>query len=397
MITPRRRAVIVSVARTPIGSFCGAFKDVPAPELGAIAIKGALDKTPIKPDEVDEVFMGCVLTAGLGQSPAKQAALKAGLPVSVPCTTVNKVCASGMKAVMLAATAIEIGDADIAVAGGMENMSMVPHYLPTGRTGQKYGNVTMIDGMLYDGLTDAYSMQHMGMCAEDCAEEYRITREEQDEFAIESYSRSAKAWGKGVFEKEIVPVEIKDRKGNVMTVAEDEEYKNVKLNKIPLLRAAFKQGGTITAANASTINDGASALVIMSEEKAAEMGIKPLAYVTSYADASQEPIKFPSTPALAARKALSRADLDVKDVDYWELNEAFSVVGIVNTRLLDIDKNRVNVYGGGVSLGHPLGSSGARILVTLLTVLERKDARYGCAAICNGGGGASAVVVERVK
>ncbi len=397
MITPRRRAVIVSAARTPIGSFCGAFKDTSAPELGAIAIKGALEKTTIKPDEVDEVFMGCVLTAGLGQSPAKQAALKAGLPVSVPCTTVNKVCASGMKAVMLAATAIEIGDVDIAVAGGMENMSMVPHYLPTGRTGQKYGNVTMIDGMLYDGLTDAYSMQHMGMCAEDCAEEHGITREEQDEFAIESYSRSAKAWGKGVFEKEIVPVEIKDRKGNVMTVAEDEEYKNVKLNKIPLLRAAFKQGGTITAANASTINDGASALVLMSEEKAAEMGIKPLAYITSYADASQEPIKFPSTPALAARKALSRVELDVKDVDYWELNEAFSVVGIVNTRLLDIDKARVNVYGGGVSLGHPLGSSGARILVTLLTVLERKDARYGCAAICNGGGGASAVVVERVK
>jgi acetyl-CoA C-acetyltransferase len=302
-----------------------------------------------------------------------------------------------MKAVMLAATAIEIGDADIAVAGGMENMSMVPHYLPTGRTGQKYGNVTMIDGMLYDGLTDAYSMQHMGLCGEDCAEEHGITREEQDEFAIESYSRSAKAWGKGVFEGEIVPVEIKDRKGNVMTVVEDEEYKNVKLNKIPLLRAAFKQGGTITAANASTINDGAAALVLMSEEKAVEMGVKPLAYITSYADASQEPIKFPSTPALAARKALDRAEIDVKDVDYWELNEAFSVVGIVNTRLLDIDKTRVNVYGGGVSLGHPLGSSGARILVTLLTVLERKDARYGCAAICNGGGGASAVVVERIK
>jgi acetyl-CoA C-acetyltransferase len=397
MITPRRRAVIVAAARTPIGSFCGAFKDTSATELGAIAIKGALGKTTIKPSDVDEVFMGCVLTAGLGQSPAKQAALKAGLPVSVPCTTVNKVCASGMKAVMLAATAIEIGDADIAVAGGMENMSMVPHYLPTGRTGQKYGNVTMIDGMLYDGLTDAYSMQHMGLCGEDCAEEHGITREEQDEFAIESYSRSAKAWGKGVFEGEIVPVEIKDRKGNVMTVVEDEEYKNVKLNKIPLLRAAFKQGGTITAANASTINDGAAALVLMSEEKAVEMGVKPLAYITSYADASQEPIKFPSTPALAARKALDRAEIDVKDVDYWELNEAFSVVGIVNTRLLDIDKTRVNVYGGGVSLGHPLGSSGARILVTLLTVLERKDARYGCAAICNGGGGASAVVVERIK
>lgn len=396
-MTNRRKAVIVAAARTPIGSFCGAFKDIPATQLGAIAIKGALEKTSISPSDVDEVFMGCVLTAGLGQSPARQAALSAGIPVSVPCTTVNKVCASGMKAVMLAAMAVEIGDADVVVAGGMENMSRAPHYLPTGRTGQKYGNVTMMDGMLYDGLTDAYSMQHMGLCGEDCAEEHGITREEQDEFAIESYSRSAKAWGKGAFDREIVPVEIKDRKGNVMIIAEDEEYKNVKLNKIPLLRAAFKTDGTITAANASTINDGASALVIMSEEKAVELGIKPLAYITSYADAGQEPVKFPSTPALAARKALSRVGLDVKDVDYWELNEAFSVVGIVNTRLLDIDKARVNVYGGGVSLGHPLGSSGARILVTLLTVLERKDARYGCAAICNGGGGASAVVVERVK
>ncbi|MDD4820904.1 MAG: acetyl-CoA C-acyltransferase [Flavobacteriales bacterium] len=395
-MTKRRQAVIVATARTPIGSFCGTLKDIPATTLGSIAIEGAFERTTISKNDVDEVFMGCVLTAGLGQSPAKQAALGAGLLSSVPCTTINKVCASGMKALMLGAASIELGDNEIVVVGGMENMSMVPHYLPTGRSGQKYGNVTLVDGMLYDGLTDVYSNEHMGLCGEACAEAHGITREEQDAFAIESYTRSAKAWSKGAFDNEIVPVEVKDRKGNVSIMSEDEEYKHAKLDKIPLLRAAFKKDGTITAANASTINDGAAALILMSEEKAKELNIKPLARIISYADASQEPKDFPTSPTLAAKKALSRADMDVKDVDYWEINEAFSVVGIVNTRLLDIDKDHVNIYGGGVSLGHPLGSSGARILVTLMTVLSRKNAHFGCAAVCNGGGGASAVVIERV-
>lgn len=392
----RRQAVIVAAARTPIGSFCGILKDVPATRLGAIAINGALERAGIKKNAVDEVFMGCVLQAGLGQSPAKQAALGAGIPAEVPCTAVNKVCASGMKAVMLAAQSIEIGDNDIVVAGGMENMSMVPHYLPTGRSGQKFGNVSLVDGMLYDGLTDAYSNEHMGLCGEACAESHGITREEQDAFAIESYTRSAKAWSKGAFDNEIVPVEVCDRKGNISYVSEDEEYKHAKLDKIPLLRPAFKKDGTITAANASTINDGAAALVLMSAEKAAELGIKPLAKIVSYADASQASKDFPTTPALAAKKALKKAGLSPADIDYWEINEAFSVVGIVNTRLLDIDKDRLNIFGGGVSLGHPLGASGARILVTLLTVLQRKGARTGCAAVCNGGGGASATVIERI-
>ena len=396
MITKRRQAVIVAASRTPIGSFCGTLKDIPATMLGSIAIEGAFERTILQKKDVDEVYMGCVLPAGLGQSPAKQAALGAGLLASVPCTTVNKVCASGMKAVMLGAASIELGDNDIVVVGGMENMSLVPHYLPTGRSGQKYGNVTLVDGMLYDGLTDAYSNEHMGLCGEACAEAHGITREEQDAFAIESYTRSAKAWSKGAFDNEIVPVEVKDRKGNISVMSEDEEYKHAKLDKIPLLRAAFKKDGTITAANASTINDGAAALILMSEEKAKEMNIKPLARITSYADASQEPKNFPTSPTLAAKKALSKAELEAKDIDYWELNEAFSVVGIVNTRLLDIDKDRVNIYGGGVSLGHPLGSSGARILVTLLTVLSRKNAKRGCAAICNGGGGASAIVIEKL-
>lgn len=392
----KRQAVIVAAARTPIGGFCGSFKDIPSPVLGSIAIRGALERSHVKSSDIDEVFMGCALPAGLGQSPARQAALHAGLPDTVPCTTVNKVCASGLKAAMLAAQTIEAGDADTIVAGGMENMSKVPYYLPSGRTGQKFGNVTLVDGMLLDGLTDAFSNEHMGLCGEACAESHGITREEQDSFAIESYTRSAKAWSKGAFDNEIVPVEVRDKKGNVNIVSEDEEYKNAKLDKIPLLRAAFKKDGTITAANASTINDGAAALVIMSEEKTKKLGLKPLARIVSYADAAQAPKDFTTSPTLAARAALKKAGLTEKDIDYWEINEAFSVVGIVNTRLLDIDKDRVNIFGGAVSLGHPLGASGARIVVTLLTVLARRNARLGCAAICNGGGGASALIVERL-
>ncbi len=392
----KQQAVIVASARTPIGGFCGSLKDIPAPMLGAIAIKGALGRCQVKKGDIDEVFMGCALQAGLGQSPAKQAAIKAGIPESVPCTTINKVCASGMKATMLAAQSIEIGENDTVVAGGMENMSKVPYYLPSGRTGQKFGNVTLVDGMLYDGLTDAFSNEHMGLCGESCAESHGISREEQDSFAIESYTRSAKAWSKGAFDNEIVPVEVTDRKGNVSIVSEDEEYKNAKLDKIPLLRPAFKKDGTITAANASTINDGAAALVLMSEEKAGKLGMKPVARIVSYADAAQAPKDFTTSPTLAVRKALKKAGLTEKDIDYWEINEAFSVVGIVNTRLLDIDKDRVNIFGGAVSLGHPLGASGARILVTLLTILARKNARLGCAVVCNGGGGASAMILERL-
>ena len=393
----KRHAVIVAAARTPIGSFRGGLKDIPATQLGAIAIEGAMERCPsIKKDEIDEVYMGCVLQAGLGQSPAKQAALQAGISDRVPATTVNKVCASGLKAVMLGAQSIEIGDNDIVIAGGMESMSRVPHYLPSGRDGQKFGHVTLVDGMLYDGLTDAFSNEHMGLCGEACAEAYGITREEQDTFAIESYTRSAKAWSKGVFDAEIVPVQVTDRKGHTFQIREDEEYKNAKLDKIPLLHPAFKKDGTITAANASTINDGAAALVLTSEEKAQALGLSPLARIVSYADAAQAPRDFPTSPTLAARRALQRAGLTEKDIDYWEINEAFSVVGIVNTRLLGLDKDRVNVFGGGVSLGHPLGASGARILVTLLTVLERKNAHLGCAAVCNGGGGASALIVERL-
>ncbi len=392
----KQQAVIVASARTPIGGFCGSLKDISAPMLGAIAIKGALGRCQVKKGDIDEVFMGCALQAGLGQSPAKQAAIKAGIPESVPCTTINKVCASGMKATMLAAQSIEIGENDTVVAGGMENMSKVPYYLPSGRTGQKFGNVTLVDGMLYDGLTDAFSNEHMGLCGEACAESHGISREEQDSFAIESYTRSAKAWSKGAFDNEIVPVEVTDRKGNVSIVSEDEEYKNAKLDKIPLLRPAFKKDGTITAANASTINDGAAALVLMSDEKAGKLGMKPVARIVSYADAAQAPKDFTTSPTLAVRKALKKAGLTEKDIDYWEINEAFSVVGIVNTRLLDIDKDRVNIFGGAVSLGHPLGASGARILVTLLTILARKNARLGCAVVCNGGGGASAMILERL-
>ncbi|SDX54267.1 acetyl-CoA C-acetyltransferase [Lutibacter oricola] len=387
--------VIVSVARTPIGSFLGSLSNIPAPKLGAVAIKGALDKINLSPNKVDEVFLGNVISAGLGQAPAKQAAIFAGIPDSVPCTLINKVCASGMKSIMLAAQAIKLGDADIVVAGGMENMSSIPHYIP-GRKATKLGNLNVKDGLLLDGLTDVYDQQHMGTCGDLCAEEHNFTREDQDNYAIQSYSRSAEAWKKGNFSNEIVPVEIPQRKGDPIIFSEDEEYKNVKLDKIPTLRPVFSKTGTVTAANASTLNDGAAALVLMSSNKAKELNLKPLAKIVSYADAAQEPKWFTTAPAKALPKALDKAKIDIKDVDYFELNEAFSIVGLANIKLLGLDNNKVNVNGGAVSLGHPLGMSGARIVIALTSILEQNNAKIGAAGICNGGGGASAIVIERI-
>ena len=389
-----KKVVIVSAVRTPIGSFMGSLSTVPATKLGAIAIKGALDKINLNPNLVDEVLMGNVVQAGNGQAPARQAALFAGLPNTVTCTTVNKVCASGMKAVMQGAQAIMAGDAEIVVAGGMENMSLIPHYVHI-RNGVKFGPTTMVDGMQKDGLTDAYDNNAMGVCADLCATEYKITREEQDAFAIQSYERSAKAWSSGKFNNEIVPVEIPQRRGEPIIFSQDEEYTNVKLDKIPSLNAVFTKDGTVTAANASTINDGAAALVLMSEEKAIALGLKPLAYIKSYADAAQEPKWFTTSPAKALPKALDKAGLLIADVDYFEFNEAFAVVGLANAKILGLDNDKVNVNGGAVSLGHPLGCSGARIIVTLINVLEQNNAKIGAAAICNGGGGASAIVIER--
>jgi len=390
-----KKVVIVSAVRTPIGSFMGSLSTVPATQLGAIAIKGALDKIKLDPNLVDEVLMGNVVQAGNGQAPARQAAIFAGLPNTVACTTVNKVCASGMKAVMQAAQAIMAGDAEIVVAGGMENMSLIPHYVHL-RNGVKFGPTTMVDGMQKDGLTDAYDNNAMGVSADLCASEYKISREEQDAFAIQSYERSAKAWSAGKFNNEIVPVEIPQRRGEPIIFSQDEEYSNVKLDKIPTLNAVFTKDGTVTAANASTINDGAAALVLMSEEKAKAMGLKPLAYIKSYADAAQEPKWFTTSPAKALPKALDKAGLTVADVDYFEFNEAFAVVGLANAKILGLDNDKVNVNGGAVSLGHPLGCSGARIIVTLINVLEQNNAKVGAAAICNGGGGASAIVIERI-
>lgn len=390
-----KKVVIVSAVRTPIGSFMGSLSTVPATQLGAIAIKGALDKIKLDPNLVDEVLMGNVVQAGNGQAPARQAAIFAGLPNTVACTTVNKVCASGMKAVMQAAQAIMAGDAEIVVAGGMENMSLIPHYVHL-RNGVKFGPTTMVDGMQKDGLTDAYDNNAMGVSADLCASEYKISREEQDAFAIQSYERSAKAWSAGKFDNEIVPVEIPQRRGEPIIFSQDEEYSNVKLDKIPTLNAVFTKDGTVTAANASTINDGAAALVLMSEEKAKAMGLKPLAYIKSYADAAQEPKWFTTSPAKALPKALDKAGLTIADVDYFEFNEAFAVVGLANTKILGLDNGKVNVNGGAVSLGHPLGCSGARIIVTLINVLEQNNAKVGAAAICNGGGGASAIVIERI-
>lgn len=388
-----REVVIVSAARTPIGSFGGSLADVSATKLGAAAIQGALAKAGVKPEDVNEVIMGSVLQANLGQAPARQAAKFAGLPNEVACTTVNKVCASGMKAIMMAAQDIMLGDADIVVAGGMENMSQTPFYMEKARYGYRYGHGQLIDGIVKDGLTDVYHQTAMGVSADNTAKEHGITREEQDTFAIESYKRSAAAWAAGKFKDEVVPVTVQTRKGDVV-VSEDEEYKNVNFDKLPALKAVFTKDGTVTAANASTINDGAAALVLMSAEKAKALGLKPIARIVSYADAEQAPEWFTTTPAKALPRAVEKAGLKMSDIQFVELNEAFSVVGIVNTRLMQLDPAKVNVNGGAVSLGHPLGCSGARIIVTLINVLKQNNARYGGAGICNGGGGASAMVIE---
>lgn len=388
-----KEVVIVSVARTPIGSFMGNLSSIPAPRLGAIAIKGALAKINIKPEAVEEVLMGNVVQANTGQAPARQAAIYAGIPDTVPCTTINKVCASGMKAIMQAAQSIALGDTSIVIAGGMENMSQIPHYVHM-RNGVKFGPSTLVDGMQKDGLVDAYDQNAMGVCADACASDYSFSREEQDAYAVQSYKRSKEAWQEGKFDDEVVPVEVPQRRGEPLIISEDEEFKNVKLEKIPALRPAFTKDGTVTAANASTINDGAAAVVLMSTEKAKELGIKPLARIKSYADAAQEPEWFTTAPAKALPKALDKAGITIDDVDFFEFNEAFSVVGLANMKLLNLSDSNVNVNGGAVSLGHPLGCSGARITITLLSVLRQHNAKIGAAAICNGGGGASAIVLE---
>jgi len=390
-----KEVVIVAVARTPIGSFMGSLATIPATKLGAIAIKGALEKIGVAPAMVEEVFMGNVVSAGLGQAPARQAAIAAGIPDTVPCTTVNKVCASGMKAVMLAAQTIALGTAEIVVAGGMENMSAIPHYQHA-RNGTKFGGITLEDGMQRDGLVDAYDQVPMGVCADACASKYKFSREDQDAFAIQSYERSSKAWSTGKYADEIVPVTIPQRRGDPIIFSEDEEYKNVKMEKIPALRAAFTKDGTVTAANASTINDGGAALVLMSLEKATALQLKPLAKIKSYADAAQAPEWFTTAPAKALPKALAKANIEMADVDFFELNEAFSVVGLANMKLLNITDENVNVNGGAVSLGHPLGVSGARIVIALTSILKQNNAKIGAAAICNGGGGASAMILERI-
>jgi acetyl-CoA C-acetyltransferase len=389
-----RTVYIVSAVRTPIGSFGGSLKDVPSTQLGAAAIKAAVERAGLQPQHVQEVLMGCVLQANLGQAPARQAAKYAGLPDSVICTTVNKVCASGMKAIAQGAQSILLGDADIIVAGGMESMSNVPYYSPDTRWGNKYGNVSLVDGLAKDGLTDCYHNYAMGNAAELCAKEYNITREQQDAFAIQSYTRSQRAWESGKFADEVVPVEIPLRKGGVILFAKDEEPYNVKFDKIPGLKPTFQKDGTVTAANASSMNDGAAALVLMSKEKADELHIKPIAIIKSYADAEQVPEWFTTTPSLAVPKAVAKAGLQLNDIDFIELNEAFAVVGIANTKQMDLDAAKVNVNGGAVAIGHPLGCSGARIIVTLINVLKQNGGRYGAAGICNGGGGASAMVIE---
>ena len=387
--------VIVSMARTPVGSFLGSLSSISAPKLGSIAIKGALDKIGLNANKVDEVLMGNVVSAGLGQAPARQAAMFAGIPDTVPCTTINKVCSSGMKAIMIAAQSIQCGDAEIVVAGGMESMSRIPHYL-NGRNSVKLGNINVTDGLLIDGLTDVYDQKHMGTCGDLCAKEYDFSREDQDAFAIESYNRSANAWKENRFSNEVVPVEIPQRKGDAIIFSEDEEYKNVKMEKIPTLRPVFSPEGTVTAANASTLNDGAAAMVLMSAEKAKELNLKPIAKILSYADAAHEPRWFTTAPAKAIPKALDKANISIDAIDYFELNEAFSVVGLANIKILGLDASKVNVNGGAVSLGHPLGMSGARIVMSLISVLEQNKGKYGAAGICNGGGGASAIVIEKI-
>lgn len=392
----KREVYIISAVRTPIGSFGGSLKDFSATQLGAIAIRGAVAKAGIRPDQVQDVLMGCVIQANLGQAPARQAAKFAGLPDQVNCTTINKVCASGMKAISQAAQSILLGDADIVVAGGMESMSNVPYYSPKLRWGNRYGDVVLVDGLAKDGLTDVYDGKAMGNAAELCAKECGISREAQDAFAIESYKRSQAAWGGGKFADEIVPVEIPQRKGGPVLFAQDEEPFNVKFDKIPELKSAFQKDGSVTAANASTMNDGAAALVLMSKVKAEELGLRPIGKIISYADAEQAPEWFTTTPSLAVPKAVAKAGLKMEDVSYWELNEAFAVVGIENTKRMKLDPSKVNVHGGAVSIGHPLGCSGARIIVTLMHILKQNHARYGAAGICNGGGGASAMVIENI-
>ncbi len=391
----KKEVYIVSAARTPIGSFLGAFSSVSATDLGATAIKGAIEKAGINPADVQEVFMGNVLQAGVGQAPARQAALKAGLSNTVPSTTINKVCASGMKSVMLGAQSIIAGDNDLVVAGGMENMSQTPHYID-GRNGTKFGNILMLDGITKDGLLDVYSKVPMGNCAELCAKEYNLTREDQDAFAVDSYKKSAAAWKNGRFANEVVPVSIPQRKGDALIVNEDEEYKNVFLDKIPSLRPAFDKEGTITAANASKLNDGASALILASADAVAKYNLKPVAKIVAYADAAHAPEWFTTAPAKAVDKVLEKANLKKEDINFWEFNEAFAVVGLANVKILGLDPEKVNIYGGAVALGHPLGNSGSRILVTLVNVLKQNNAKYGGAAICNGGGGASAVIIENI-
>ena len=390
-----KEVYIISAVRTPMGSFLGGLSTVSAPKLGATAIKGAVAKANIKNEDIDEVFMGNVLQANLGQAPARQAAMFAGISDQVPATTINKVCASGMKSLSLAAQTILAGDNHIVVAGGMENMSSVPHYVGA-RTGQKLGDIKMIDGMVKDGLTDVYDQVHMGTCADACATEYEFSREDQDQFAINSYEKAAKAWEAGKFDEEIVPVEVPQRRGEPVIVSKDEEYTNVKLDRIPTLRPAFSKDGTVTAANASTLNDGASALILASKEAVEKHGLKPIAKIIGYADASQEPKWFTTAPAKALPIALDKAGISKDDVDFWELNEAFSVVGLVNTKILGIDPEKVDVNGGAVALGHPLGNSGSRIIVTLINVLKQNGGKYGAAGICNGGGGASAMVIENI-
>jgi len=387
---------IVSAVRTPIGSFGGSLSSIPATKLGSIAIKGALEKAGLPASEVNEVLMGNVVSANLGQAPARQASLGAGISANVPCTTVNKVCASGMKSVMLGAQSIMIGQNDVVVAGGMESMSNIPYYVPRARFGYKYGNGELLDGLQKDGLWEVYNDFAMGNCGDHTAREKNISREEQDEYAINSYKRSAKAWQDNQFTDEIIPVEVPQRKGDSKIVAEDEEYKNVNFDKIPALRPVFSKEGTVTAANASTINDGASALVLVSKAKLDELGLKPLAKIIGFADAAQDPLWFTTSPALAMPKAIANAGLSQDDIDYYEINEAFSVVALANNKELGLDPERVNVFGGAVSLGHPLGASGARIITTLNNVLHKKQGKYGVAGICNGGGGASAIVIERI-
>lgn len=391
-----KKAYIVSVARTPIGAFNGSLASLTAPQLGAIAIKGALEKAGVDPSLVNEVFMGNVISAGQGQAPATQAMIYAGIPNTVPATVVNKVCASGSKAIMLAAQSIMMGINDVVIAGGMESMSNIPYYLDKARNGYRLGHGTLVDGMIKDGLWDVYKDFHMGNAAEICAREYKFTREDQDAFAIESYTRAQNAYKKNAFAAELVPVEIPVRGKDPIVVKEDEEYLKVNFEKLKTLKPAFEKEGTITAANASKLNDGASAVLLMSEEKVNELGLKPLARVVSFADAAQAPEWFTTTPALAIPKALKWAGIDIKEVDYFELNEAFSVVGLANNKILGLDDKRVNVYGGAVALGHPIGSSGARIVATLTSVLQQEGGRYGVTGICNGGGGASAIVIEKV-